>query len=120
MRNYGLLLGVVALLGITGCWGGTNTVRISSIPSGASLYVNGEHAGETPKSVPSKWWCNIIGVRWGDALRIVLSKDGYQTFERTIPHSELDHRYWSGDCAHGSEFGWGATFGYTFHLVAKD
>jgi hypothetical protein len=77
--------------------------------------------GETPRSVRQNWHANIFGVRWGDALQVSLEKPGYKRFEKTIPHSELDRRFWSGDCVQWqSEFGWGSTFSYAFALQNED
>lgn len=103
-----------------GCWGGVNTVRVSTIPDRAALHVNGTYVGETPKSVPHHWNRNIFGALWGDSLQIVILKPGYRRVEKTITIAELDRRFWAGD--HGdwdSEFGWGCTFPYTFELESE-
>ena len=80
------------------------------------MYANGEYKGETPKNLPSKWGY-IFFIPWGDTTHVRLEKEGYRMFERTIPNSELSGRWWTGDCVpYQSEFGFGHTFPFTFHL----
>ena len=101
---------IIALVLLSGC-AGANALKISSVPGDARLYANGEYLGQTPKSAPSKWWTG-----GGDAVTIRVEKDGYKPVEKTIPWSELNHRWWQGDFVGGSEFGLGNTFLYTIHL----
>ncbi len=103
------LVAIMAVL-LSGC-AGTNALKISSVPGDARLYANGEYLGMTPRSAPSKWWTG-----GGDSVMIRVEKDGYKAVEKTIPWSELNHRWWQGDFLGGSEFGLGNTFLYTIHL----
>jgi hypothetical protein len=105
------MMSVLIAAACAGCGWGTNAIRISSIPDGAKVYVNGEYKGETPRTVPSKCWWN-----GGETVQVRLEKEGYRTFEKSIPWADLYHRWSQGDCTAGSEFGNGATFPYTFHL----
>jgi len=107
-----LFLLAIVMVMLTGCGYGVNALRISSIPNGAKVYANGEYLGETPKSVPSKWWMPPAG----DTVKIRLEKAGCKVTERNIPWSELNTMYWQHDYAAGSEFGNGNTFSFTINL----
>ena len=109
MKNIWILFAVVIM---TGC-GGTNTLRVSTVPTSARLYADGEYRGITPASIPQSWgpW----GI-WGDATEIRIEKEGYKVFRRTIPNWELTRRWWAGNRSSGSEFGFGWVYPYTFTL----
>ena len=110
---------VVAVLALcVGCVG-TNAIRISTVPNAAKVYANGRYLGEAPVSVPSKWWAGPF-YQGGDTVSVRLEKQGYRVFEKNVPWSELYHRYYQNDFTGGSEFGWGHTFPYTFHLETSE
>ena len=96
---------------LTGC-GGTNTVRMVTEPTGASVTVNGKLAGNAPQSIPQKHWGT-----GGESLSVKLELPGYEPLLRTIPHSELYNLWANGNYEAGSEFGPGNTF--TIHCTLQ-
>ena len=93
---------------------GTNALRVTSDPSGAVVVANGVSIGKTPVTVPQKW----AGLG-GDAVKLVLYKEGYQSMEKTVSNAELAGRWLKGDKAAGSEYGLGATFPIHIRLEPK-
>ena len=107
-----LYLLIVLCLTLVGC-AGANTVRVITVPPRAKVTANGQYAGLSPVSLNQKWWG--FGAA-GDALHLVIEKDGYYAVRRTISHSQLNERFWSGDYRGGSETGYGNTFIITIPL----
>jgi hypothetical protein len=105
---------LVLILLIAGC-SGVDTLRITSTPTQAKIYLNGEYHAKTPCSVPADWY-NILGIYTGDRVNLIVEKEGYKTIEKSIPASERKVRTKKGDVVKGSEFGTGSTFVYTFIL----
>ena len=103
----------VAVL-MSACVAGTNTIRISSDPSGADVMSNGVSVGKTPVSVPSKFVFLS-----GDTTKLILYKEGYQSVERTVTNAELYERWKKSDCAGGSEYGGGYTYPIHIRLEPK-
>ena len=81
MRFLGALILAALLSGSTGCatfvtgGGPDQKIRITSQPTGAKVYIDGDYKGTTPTSV------NVTRVD-NHAVRIVL--EGYAPYERTI------------------------------------
>ena len=123
MRHLAGVTSAVICLAIgTGCGGlqprsvgrsGVDTIRVVTVPEGATLQVNGKSIGLTPQSVPQAW--EKVGSS-GETLSIVLEKEGYETVKQTITYDDTVQRYWREEFSRGSEFGRGDTYIYTFQL----
>ncbi|WP_320046873.1 PEGA domain-containing protein [uncultured Ilyobacter sp.] len=70
VRRYGILIAAAALFVAGGCV--ERTMKITSDPQGARVFVNDEEVGVTPVKFSFLWY--------GD-YDIILRKDGYQTLK---------------------------------------
>ncbi len=80
-RRQGLAamaLGMAALIAFTSC---SSTTLISSAPSGAEVYLNGEKMGKTPYSHTDT---KIVGT----CTTLRLEKEGYETFTTVFCRNE--------------------------------
>jgi len=93
-----------------------NTVRITSIPEGAKLYINGFYVGCTPQSIAQKCWSSEYGTHGGQTLSVKLVKNGYKSLRRKIDCGELAGQWLSGNYDEGSEHGNGNTYQFIFPL----
>lgn len=88
MKKYSRVYILALVVALTGCTtvmsGKTQTVSFQSIPSGATVTINGAVIGVTPLST-------MIEKKKGQALTI--SKDGYKTFTTEMSTS-LDPWFW--------------------------
>jgi len=70
---------------LTGC-GGAMSVKISSVPKGARVYVDGEYKGKTPLMLAVQWNENLF--TFTENLfyprRIRMEKEGYKTITRNF------------------------------------
>ncbi len=73
-RVLAAIFASAAIVAIAGCGRVDRQMRISSNPSGALVYLNGEEVGRTPCTVDFTWYG-----RYDVAIR----KDGYETLKTT-------------------------------------
>src|SRR4051812_45200756 len=99
--SMGRLLMLLSILFLTGC--AKRTLDITSEPSGALVYLNGDEVGRTPLRYDFTWYSDYD---------VILRKDGYETLKTNrkmdapllfIPPLDLvgelfgakDHRHWN-------------------------
>ena len=116
LRSSAALAAAMLLPVLLNSCAGTDTIRITSDPSGADVMANGVSVGKTPVSIPRKW-AGFGTV--GDSTKLVLYRQGYQTTERTINNDEWWNQFWSGGLAGGSEHGFGHTYAVHMRLEPK-
>lgn len=110
---YRLLSITLLIILLAGC-SGTNSLKISTIPSGAKIYANDSYIGTSPCNVPSKW--NVL---WSDTVRLNIKKDGYADESLNITTEEIRIMKKNEEYEDDSEFGTGNTFPFTFKLQKK-
>jgi hypothetical protein len=117
------LLCLALLVALGGCimGGGTHTVRVSSVPSGAKVYLNDNYVGITPLSLEHVRYFEFFWFPGADPeahsggfepRTIRLEKEGYKAVEKTYKLGDLESKP-------GSEFGWGFTYFLTMTLEKK-
>ncbi len=83
----GAILTLLALL-LTSCtfWGGDTTVRVSSTPAGAYIFLDGEDTGETtPALLDLGKIANLDGFIDSDRV-VTIRKKGYEPERRILHH----------------------------------
>ena len=108
-----LIIPVLILL-LSGC-ASTDTLRISTAPPQAQIYVDGVYAGLTPYTVNTEWY-KVLGIHVGGNVHLTLGKEGYKTIDKDSSFVERQARKRTGDYVRGSEDGQGATYLYEFHM----
>jgi len=82
MRQAAMILALAACLGLCGCL--RRTLRITSEPAGALVYISDREVGRTPVEIPFTWY--------GD-YDLIFRLDGYETLKTheniVIPWYEL-------------------------------
>jgi hypothetical protein len=113
MKNLAILF-LISLL--AGC-AGVDTLRISSVPEQAKVYVNGEYVALTPCTLSADRY-QVLGRAVSGRVHLTIDKEGYKTLEKDVPISERESRKGGGERVGASASGpaAGATYLYTFRL----
>jgi len=110
---YRLLSITLLIILLAGC-SGTNSLKITTIPSEAKIYANDSYIGTSPCNVPAKW--NVL---WSDTVTLKIKKDGYVDESQSITTEEIRIMKKNEKFEADSEFGKGNTFPFTFKLQKK-
>jgi|WetSurMetagenome_2_1015567.scaffolds.fasta_scaffold278702_2 hypothetical protein len=92
MKKFIIMVFISLLVGCTG----VDTLRISSVPDQAKVYVDGVYAGFTPYSLRTDWY-TVLGVPVAGSLHLTIDKEGYKTIEKDISGTERKDRRRSGN-----------------------